>query len=63
LGGIAGLATQYPAGELLLGLSISAVGLSALMMGLWPTYAAALIALFLQGTTGGFIKGRLADDT
>ena len=64
LGGIAGLATQYPAGELLdaaqskrlvLGLGISAVGLSALMMGLWPTYAVVLIALLLQGTTGGFI--------
>ena len=62
LGGIAGLATQYPAGELLdaaqskrlvLGLGISAVGLSALMMGLWPTYAVVLIALLLQGTTGG----------
>ncbi|MBV8337317.1 MAG: MFS transporter, partial [Alphaproteobacteria bacterium] len=64
LGGIAGLATQYPAGELLdaaqskrlvLGLGISAVGLSALMMGLWPTYAVVLIALVLQGSTGGFV--------
>ena len=64
LGSIAGLVAQYPSGELLdaarskrlaLGLSISIVGLSALMMGLWPTYAVVLIALVLQGTTGGFV--------
>ena len=64
VGGIAGLVAQYPGGELLdaarskrlvLGLGISIVGLSALMMGLWPTYAVVLIALVLQGSTGGFV--------
>ena len=64
LGSIAGLVAQYPSGELLdaarskrlaLGLGISIVGLSALMIGLWPTYGVVLIALVLQGTTGGFV--------
>ncbi len=64
LGAIVGLATQYPSGELLdavrskrlaLGLGVSVVGLSALMIGLWPTNAVVLIALVLQGTTGGFV--------
>ena len=64
VGGIAGLVAQYPSGELLdvarskrlvLGLGISVVGLSALMMGLWPTFAVVLIALALQGSTGGFV--------
>jgi sugar phosphate permease len=64
VGGVAGLLAQYPSGELLdaarskrlvLGLGISVVGLSALMMGVWPTYAVVLIALVLQGVTGGFV--------
>jgi MFS family permease len=64
IGGIAGLLAQYPSGELLdaarskrlaLALGISVVGLSALMIGLWPTYGVVLIALMLQGTTGGFV--------
>ena len=64
LGGIAGLLAQYPGGELLdvvrskrlvLGLGIIVVGLSALMMGLWPTFAVVLIALVLQGATGGLV--------
>jgi MFS family permease len=64
VGGIAGLVSQYPGGELLdaarskrlvLALGISVVGLSALMMGLWPTYAVVLIALVLLGSTGGFV--------
>ena len=41
--------------RLVLGLGISVVALSALMMGLWPTYAVVLIALVLQGVTGGFV--------
>ena len=64
VGGMAGLVSQYPGGELLdaarskrlvLALGISVVGLSALMMGLWPTYAVVLIALVLLGSTGGFV--------
>ena len=64
LGGIAGLLAQYPGGELLdvvrskrlvLGLGLFVVGLSALIIGLWPTFAVVLIALVLQGTTGGFV--------
>src|SRR5215470_3274622 len=64
LGSIAGLLAQYPGGELLdavrskrlvLALGIIVVGLSALMMGLWPTFAVVLVALVLQGTTGGFV--------
>jgi len=64
LGGIAGLLAQYPGGELLdvarskrlvLGLGLVVVGLSALMIGLWPTFAVVLVALVLQGTTGGLV--------
>jgi MFS family permease len=64
ISGIAGLVAQYPGGELLdavrskrlvLGLGLIVVGLSALMIGLWPTFAVVLIALVLQGTTGGFV--------
>jgi MFS family permease len=64
LGGVAGLVAQYPGGELLdavrskrlvLGLSLIVVGLSALMIGLWPTFGIVLIALVLQGATGGLI--------
>jgi MFS family permease len=64
LGGVAGLLAQYPGGEMLdavrskrlvLGLGIIVVGLSALMMGLWPTFAVVLIAMVLQGTTGGLV--------
>ena len=64
LGGIAGLLAQYPGGELLdaarskrlvLGLGLVVVGLSAVMIGLWPTFAVVLVALVLQGTTGGLV--------
>ena len=64
LGGIAGLLAQYPGGELLdavrskrlmLGLSLIVVGVSALMIGLWPTFDVVLLALVLQGATGGLI--------
>ena len=64
VGGIAALVAQYPGGELLdvvrskrlvLGLGIVVVGLSALMIGLWPTFAVVLIAMVLQGATGGLI--------
>jgi MFS family permease len=64
LGGVAGLLAQYPGGELLdavrskrlvLGSGLIVVGLSALMIGLWPTFAVVVIALMLQGATGGLI--------
>jgi MFS family permease len=64
LGGIAGLLAQYPGGELLdaarskrlvLGLGLVVVGLSAVMIELWPTFAVVLVALVLQGTTGGLV--------
>jgi MFS family permease len=64
LAGIAGLSAQYPGGELLdavrskrlvLGLGLIVVGLSALMIGLWPTFLVVLVALVLQGTTGGVV--------
>lgn len=64
LGGIAGLLAQIPGGELLdaarsrkllLGLGISIVGLSALMIGLSSDFPIVLVALMLQGTTSGFI--------
>src|SRR3974377_142830 len=64
LGGVAGLLAQYPGGELLdavrskrlmLGLSLIVVGVSALMIGLWPTFDVVLLALVLQGATGGLI--------
>jgi len=64
LGGVAGLLAQYPGGELLdavrskrlmLGLSLLVVGVSALMIGLWPTFDVVLLALVLQGATGGLI--------
>src|SRR3974390_1104887 len=51
LGGIAGLLAQHPGGELLdaarskrlvLGLGLVVVGLSAVMIGLWPTFAVVL---------------------
>lgn len=64
VGGIAGLLAQYPGGELLdavrskrlvFSLGLIVVGLSALMIGLWPTFAGVLVALVLQGATGGLI--------
>jgi MFS family permease len=64
LGSVAGLLAQYPGGELLdavrskrlvLGSGLIVVGLSALMIGLWPTFGVVLVALVLQGATGGLI--------
>ena len=64
LGGVAGLLAQYPGGELLdavrskrlvLGSGLMAVGLSALMIGLWPTFGVVVVALVSQGATGGLI--------
>ena len=64
LGGIAGLIAQYPGGELLdvvrskrfvLGFGLIGVGLSALTMGLWPTFAVVLAAMVLQGSMGALI--------
>jgi len=64
LGGVAGLLAQYPGGELLdavrskrlvLGSGLVVVGLSALMIGLWPTFGVVVVALVSQGATGGLI--------
>jgi MFS family permease len=64
LGGVAGLLAQYPGGELLdavrskrlvLGSGLIVVGLSALMIGLWPTFGVVVVALVSQGATGGLI--------
>jgi MFS family permease len=64
LGGVAGLLAQYPGGELLdavrskrlvLGAGLIVVGLSALMIGLWPTFGVVVVALVSQGATGGLI--------
>jgi MFS family permease len=64
LGGVAGLLAQYPGGELLdavrskrlvLGSGLVIVGLSALMIGLWPSFGVVVVALLLQGATGGLI--------
>jgi predicted MFS family arabinose efflux permease len=69
IGGIAGLLAQIPGGELLdaarskrlvLGLAILSVGFSALMIGLSPNFPMVLVALMLQGTTGGFIGPAIA---
>ena len=58
LGGVAGLLAQYPGGELLdavrskrlvLGSGLIVVGLSALMIGLWPTFGVVVVALVSQG--------------
>jgi predicted MFS family arabinose efflux permease len=63
LGGIAGLLAQYPGGELLdavrskrlvLGLGLVVARVSALMIGLWPTFAVVLIAPVLQGRAAYF---------
>jgi MFS family permease len=64
LGGVAGLLAQYPGGELLdaarskrlvLGSGLMVVGVSALMIGLWPTFGVVVVALVMQGATGGLI--------
>jgi MFS family permease len=64
VGGVAGLLAQYPSGELLdavrskrlvLGSGLIVVGLSALMIGLWPTFGVVLVALVLQGGSGGLM--------
>ncbi len=69
IGGIAGLVAQIPGGELLdaaqskrlvLGLAMLSVGFSALMIGLSPNLPMVLVALMLQGTTGGFIGPAIA---
>ncbi len=63
-GGIASLLAQLPGGELLdvvrskravLALGIIIVGLSALTIGMAPTFPVVFVALVLQGTTGGFL--------
>jgi MFS family permease len=69
IGGIAGLLAQIPGGELLdaarskrlvLGVGLIAVGLSALLIGLLPYFPVVLVAMMLQGTTGGLIGPAIA---
>jgi MFS family permease len=68
-GFIAALVVQLPAGELLdatqskrllLALATGALATAALIIALWPTFAAVLVALVLQGATGGFVGAALA---
>jgi MFS family permease len=68
-GFIAALAVQLPAGELLdataskrllLALATGALAGAALIIAAWPTFAAVLVALVLQGATGGFVGAALA---
>ncbi|MGA8903224.1 MFS transporter [Bradyrhizobium sp.] len=68
-GGIAGLLTQLPSGELLdvvrskrflVGLGTIMVGLGALIIALWPTFTPVSVALVLQGITGGFLGPAIA---
>src|SRR5215469_16977850 len=63
-GGVAGLLTQVPAGELLdrvqskRALVAAASGLvasAALILGLWPNFSAVLAASIMQGMTGGIL--------
>lgn len=69
VGGIAGVSAQIPGGELLdaarskrfvLGVGLTAVGLSGLMIALTPTFPIVLVALIVQGTTGGLIGPAIA---
>jgi MFS family permease len=63
-GGIAGLLTQVPAGELLdivrskralVGAGSVAVASGALILGLWPNFPAVFAASLIQGSTGGVL--------
>jgi len=64
MGGIAGLVSQMPGGELLdavrakrllVAIGVLTVALSALMFRLWPTFPVVAIAEVLQGMTGGIL--------
>src|SRR5215469_7696692 len=63
-GGVAGLLTQVPAGELLdfvrskralVAVASVVVALAALMLGLWPNFSIVLAASIMQGATGGVL--------
>ena len=63
-GGVAGLLMQVPAGELLdivqskralVAAASVVVALAALILGLWPNFAAVLAASLMQGMTGGIL--------
>ena len=63
-GGVAGLLTQVPAGELLdlvrskralVAAASVVVALAALMLGLWPNFSIVLAASIMQGATGGVL--------
>lgn len=66
---LAGLLSQLPGGELLdasrskrllVALAASTVGLSALAIALWPSFPVVIIALILQGMTGGVLGPAIA---
>jgi MFS family permease len=68
-GGLAGLLTQVPAGELidavnskraLVGMGIAALILSALMFGLRPDFPSVFAAAVIQGTTGSVLGPGIA---
>src|ERR1700684_3102446 len=63
-GGVAGLLSQLPGGELLdtiqskrmaVALGAAMVAAGALIIAVWPTFPLVLAALVLQGITGGFL--------
>ena len=69
VGGIAGLLSQLPGGELLdssrskrllLALGAIVVAVSALVMALWPILPVVSVALVLQGLTGGVVGPAVA---
>ena len=68
-GGVAGLLSQLPGGELLdkvrskravIAVGASIVILSALILAFWPRLPSVFIALVLQGATGGFLGPAIA---
>lgn len=68
-GGLAGLATEVPAGELLdcvrskrglIALGTAIVTAAVLILALWPDFVAVLAASVLQGTTGGILGPGIA---
>jgi MFS family permease len=68
-GGVAGLISQLPGGELLdkvrsrravIAVGASIVILSALILAFWPRLPSVFVALVLQGATGGFLGPAIA---
>src|SRR5207342_247144 len=68
-GGVAGLLSQLPGGELLdkvrskravIAVGASIVILSAFILAFWPRLSSVFIALLLQGATGGFLGPAIA---